>query len=65
MITSPKGDGVILLGCSNDIYSGTTIPAIYQMSENSYGQLQWTKMKQEIKYPKSDTIVDYTDIPCN
>lgn len=62
MITSPIGTGVILL-CSYSYPEPTS--GIYQMSENSNGQLQWTKMKQEIKYPKGDTLVDYTDFPCN
>jgi len=47
MITSPTGDGVILLGCFENR------EAIYKMALNSNGDFQWTKMKQKLKYPRS------------
>ena len=51
MVTSPTGDGVILLGCYENQDS------IYKMAPNSNGALVWTKMKQKLKYPRSGPIV--------
>ena len=48
MVTSPTGDGVILLGCG-----GSNLEAIYEMAPDSNGAFVWTKMKQKLKYPRS------------
>ena len=47
MVTSPNGDGVILLGCSQNQ------DAIYKMAPDSNGAFVWTKMKQKLKYPRT------------
>ena len=47
MVTSPTGDGVILLGCEQNR------DAIYKMAPNSNGTFVWTKMKQKLKYPRT------------
>ena len=49
MITSPFGEGVILLGCREHK------EAFYELN-NSNGILSWRKMKQQLKYPRSDTV---------
>ena len=49
MITSPSGEGVILLGCREHK------EAFYELN-NSNGILSWRKMKQQLKYPRSDTV---------
>ena len=48
MVTSPTGDGVILLGCWQNP------DAIYKMAPDSNGAFVWTKMKQKLKYPRDD-----------
>ena len=48
MVTSPTGDGVILLGC----YPNRD--AIYKMAPDSNGAFVWTKMKQKLKYLRTD-----------
>ena len=47
MVTSPTGDGVILLGCWQNP------DAIYKMAPDSNGAFVWTKMKQKLKYPRT------------
>ena len=47
MVTSPTGDGVILLGCYENR------DAIYKMAPDSNGAFVWTKMKQKLKYPRT------------
>ena len=47
MVTSPTGDGVILLGCEPNR------DAIYKMTLDSNGAFVWTKMKQKLKYPRT------------
>ena len=48
MVTSPTGDGVILLGCYENQ------DAIYEMAPDSNGAFVWTKMKQKLKYPRAE-----------
>lgn len=56
MVTSPTGDGVILLGCIENP------EAIYQMTTGSNGEFYWTEMKQKLKYPRTGKpIVAYID----
>ena len=47
MVTSPTGDGVILLGCDQNR------DTIYKMAPDSNGAFVWTKMKQKLKYPRT------------
>ena len=49
MVTSPNGEGAIMLGCS------TNPEKIHIMKWNGYS-LQWTLMKQTLKYPKYYTV---------
>ena len=51
MVTSPTGDGVILLGCEQNR------DAIYKMAPDSNGAFVWTKMKQKLKHPRERPIV--------
>ena len=56
MITSPSGDGVILLGCED--YKEN----IYQMAADSNGDFVWSRMKQTLKYPRTyRPIISYID----
>ena len=56
MITSPTGDGVILLGCKHFEEN------IYQMVPDSNGGFVWSKMKQTLKYPRAySPIISYID----
>ena len=48
MVTSPPGDGVILLGCQENP------DAIYKMAPDPNGAFVWTKMKQKLKYPRTN-----------
>ena len=50
MITSPNGQGVILLGCESDPKS------LYELTKTNGGELIWRKMVQELKYPRSYTL---------
>ena len=47
MVTSPTGDGVILLGCYENQET------IYKMAPDSNGTFVWTKMRQKMKYPRT------------
>ena len=51
MITSPDGKGVIVLGCLQNP------EAIYKMTSDIFGDLQWTKLQQTLKYPRFDRPV--------
>ena len=50
MITSPNGQGVVLLGCESDPKS------LYELTKINGGELIWRKMVQELKYPRSYTL---------
>ena len=61
MVTSPSGDGVILLGCQMQ-------DAIYELKSIGDGNYEWTQMKQTLKYPKESPIVSYISdsmVNCN
>ena len=49
VITSPGGQGVILLGCYEKR------DAIYELSIKNE-TFQWTEMKQKLQYPRTETI---------
>ena len=49
MVTSPNGQGVILLGCESDPKS------LYEFTKIN-GELIWRKMVQELKYPRSYSL---------
>ena len=49
MVTSPSGQGAILVGCNENPES------LYEL-RNINGQLEWRKMKQKLQYPKYLTI---------
>ena len=46
MVKSMDGQGVILLGCSEN-------PSFMYQLANVNGTFSWQKMQQEIKYPRS------------
>ena len=49
MVTSPSGQGAILVGCNENPES------LYEL-RNISGQLEWRKMKQTLQYPRYFTI---------
>ena len=50
-MTSPNGQGTIMLGCYRNPEQ------IYEMKWNHNGaSLQWSVMKQTLKYPKYETV---------
>ena len=50
MVTSPDGQGVILLGCYPNRES------LYELRKNNDGILAWTKLPQKLKYPRESTL---------
>ena len=51
IVTSPNGQGAIMLGCYRNPEQ------IYEMKWNYNGaSLQWSVMKQTLKYPKYETV---------
>ena len=52
MITSPSGDGVILMGCKehNDVY---------QMVADSNGYYYWEATGHSLQYSRHNPIVEY------
>ena len=51
MVTSPNGQGAIMLGCSRNPEQ------LYEMKWDFDGaSLQWSVMKQNLKYPKYETV---------
>ena len=51
MVSSPNGQGVIVLGCREHSQS------LYQLyKDERSGMLSWRKMIQKLKYPRSDTV---------
>ena len=52
MITSPSGNGVILLGCQLQ-------EDIYEMKSIGNGKYAWSELKQTLKYSKESPIVSY------
>ena len=49
MITSPDGNGVILLGCS------ASRDTIYEL-KNVNGGFEWIEKFQKLKYPREHTV---------
>ena len=49
MVTSPNGNGIILLGCYEKR------DAIYELS-NTNGTFQWLEMTQKLQYPRTETV---------
>ena len=49
MITSPDGNGVILLGCS------ASRDIIYELRIFN-GDLEWIEISQKLKYPREHTV---------
>ena len=49
MVTSPNGNGIILLGCYEKR------DAIYELS-NTNGRFQWLEMTQKLQYPRTETV---------
>ena len=49
MITSPDGNGVILLGCS------ASRDTIYELKIVN-GNLEWVEKLQKLKYPREHTV---------
>ena len=52
MVSSPNGQGVIILGCREQDHS----QSFYQLYKDRSGMLSWRKMIQKLKYPRSDTV---------
>ena len=52
MVSNPNGYGVILLGCSD----GTITDKIFKLSWKNQNELEWSTMKQKLKYPRDDTV---------
>ena len=53
-ITSPTGDGIVLVGCFGQEY-------IYQMVPLQNGTYVWKTMKQKLEYGKYFPLLDYID----
>lgn len=51
MVTSPNGQGVVLLGCTDK----SSRYNIYQLIQKM-GKLQWEQMNQTLKYPRSKAV---------
>ena len=51
VVTSPDGKGILLMGCTID-QNG-----IYELAENSDGDLEWTKLNQQLESPRYGPIV--------
>ena len=51
VITSPDRKGMLLMGCTID-QNG-----IYELRENSDGDLEWTKLNQQLESPRYGPIV--------
>ena len=51
MVTSPDGKGILLMGCTID-QNG-----IYELAENFDGDLEWTKLNQQLESPRYGPIV--------
>ena len=50
MVTSPDGQGIILVGCSE------SNEAIYELKNNETGNLEWKLMTQKLQHPRSVTV---------
>ena len=50
MVTSPNGNGIILLGCYEKR------DAIYELSNSTNGTFQWLEMTQKLQYPRTETV---------
>ena len=71
MVTSPDGQGVILLGCLYKI-NENLIPddKMYELRPDTNGDLTWTTMPQKLKYSRGQTIAmlipdDFVDMNCD
>ena len=51
VVTSPDGKGILLMGCTID-QNG-----IYELAENSDGDLEWKKLNQQLESPRYGPIV--------
>ena len=59
MLTSPDGQGVVLLGCDDGTRNyKNTLKAIYELQPYE-GILQWKQMNQNLTYPRSQTVSMY------
>ena len=58
MVTSPNHDGVILVGCGEQIKTGGTNPtdSIYKLSFDPKGQLQWETMEQKLEFARYGAV---------
>ena len=55
MLTSPDGQGVILLGCDDGTRNyKNTLKAIYELQQYE-GKLQWKQINQTLTYPRTKT----------
>ena len=52
MITSPDGQGVILLGC----YDGNYSNVIYELSGSLDGNLEWKVLPQKLNHARDLTV---------
>ena len=53
MVTSPNGQGVVLIGCTDKNKSSRN--NIYQLIQKM-GKLQWKQMNQTLKYPRYKAV---------
>lgn len=62
MITSPEGDGVILLGtrCKSQI-KGNITQEFYQLKPISDGTFEWIALSKKLMYDRIDPIMVYID----
>ena len=53
MVTSPDGQGVILLGCYPPSEQSSLM---FQLRKNNNGILSWNEMPQKLKYPRTFSV---------
>ena len=53
MVTSPDGQGVILLGCYPPSEQSSLM---FQLRKNNNGFLSWNEMPQKLKYPRTFSV---------
>lgn len=61
MITSPEGDGVILMGTYCKSPTGNTEQEFYQLKPQSNGTFEWITLNKKLKYARIDPIMVYID----
>ena len=63
MVTSPGGDGVIMLGSSckfaNESYSDRNL--LFRMKASPNGTFQWITIKHELKIKRHNPLIAYID----